>query len=268
MLTPIVPMRNLRHLYHVLSLQSNLGDTVIMENAALRILSIDEKRITTDLDKAGYRKIGAQMIHATTFSEARKKLESFDISVIVINYDFKDVDAVSVCEHFKRTMPEKPVVLTSVQNVPKKILKSDLGPDLFIEQPIPRQYFIEKLRNLLEEKIRDTDRVTHGGAVEFDYQGQTNHCNIQDISKSGVLLETDLNIAPSTTLYLSFFIPGYKKAIRVEGDVVRRINADPNKNTGFGLGVRFKSFQGDSQKRLEKYILKSQSDDPKLVYYL
>ncbi len=240
-----------------------------MGNTTLKILSIDEKRITSDLDKAGYRKIGAQMFQATTFSEAQEKLSKLvDISVIVINYDFKQVDAMTICEHFKRTMPDKPVVLTSVQNVPKKILKNDFGPDLFIEQPIPRQYFIEKIRNLLEEKIRDTDRVSHVGAVEFEYEGKVIECNIQDISKSGVLLETNINIQPSTLLCLSFSIPGYKKPIRVEGEVVRRIDADGHRNTLPGLGVRFKEFQGDSQKRLEKYILKSQNDDPKLVYYL
>ena len=67
---------------------------------------------------------------------------------------------------------------------------------------------------------------------------------------------------------MSFSIPGYKKPIRVEGEVVRKIEADPNRERAAGLGVRFKEFKGDSQKRLEKYILKSQNDDPKLVYYL
>ena len=174
--------------------EAERGDVATMANTTLKILSIDEKRITTDLDKAGYRKIGAQMFQATSFSEAQNTIIANDISAIVINYDFKEVDAVAVCEHFKRTMPEKPVVLTSVQSVPKRILKNELGPDLFIEQPIPRQYFIEKIRDLLEEKIRDTDRVDHGGIVEFQFDGKRMECPIQDISKSGILLETDLDI--------------------------------------------------------------------------
>jgi hypothetical protein len=63
-------------------------------------------------------------------------------------------------------------------------------------------------------------------------------------------------------------LPGYKKPIKVEGEVVRRIDADSRKSTPAGLGIRFEDFNGDSQKRLEKYIAKSQHDDPKLVYYL
>lgn len=238
-----------------------------MTLSTLKILSIDEKRITSDLDKAGYKKIGAQIFNVSSYGDALKALSDHDINILVINYDFKDVDSVGTCEHIKRNH-DIPVVFTSVQNVPKKVLKREFGPDLFIEQPIPRQYFIEKLRNLLDEKTRDTDRVDHGGVVNFTFDGSNHECPIDDISKSGILLATDHDIPSGTNLSLSFSIPGYKKPIKVEGDVVRKINSDAMKNRNAGLGVRFREFHGDSQKRLEKYILKSQVDDPKLVYYL
>ena len=239
-----------------------------MNKPQLKILFIDEKRITTDLDKAGYRKVGAQIFQATTFQEAKAVLEGQDISVIVVNYDFKEVDPVTICSHFKQTYADKPVVLTSVQSVPKKILKDQMGPDLFIEQPIPRQYFIEKVRNLLEEKIRDTDRVSHGGSVSFIFAGKKHDCAIQDISKSGLLIATEMEIPDSTRIDLSFQIPGYKKPIRVVSSVVRKIAANEQRQIVSGLGIRFEEFSGDSQKRLDKYILKSQNDDPHMVYYL
>ena len=241
-----------------------------MTVGTLKILSIDEKRITTDLDKAGYRKFGAQIIQAMAFKQADELLRNQDIDIVVINYDYKEVDAEGICEHLKRqaSTQDKPVVFTSVQSLPKRLLNKEFGPDLFIEQPIPRQYFIEKLRNLLEQKIRDTDRVDHGGVVSFSYNNEEFQCPIQDISKSGILMATELNLEPGTLLELSFEIPGYKKPIRVDGEVVRIIKARKNSEDLPGIGVRFEDFKGDSQKRLDKYILKSQNDDPKLVYYL
>lgn len=241
-----------------------------MTVTTLKILFIDEKRITTDLDKAGYRKVGAQLFQATSYRQAEEILQSNHIDVIVINFDYKEVDAEAICEHLKRTgeHSDKPVIFTSVQSLPKKLLSKQFGPDLFIEQPIPRQYFIEKIRNVLEQKIRDTERVNHVGTVSFDYEGKKYECVIQDISKSGILLATELDIKPGYRLDLSFEIPGYKKPIRVDGEVVRRIDDRRNPDNPTGLGVRFDDFKGDSQKRLEKYILKSQHDDPKMVYYL
>lgn len=241
-----------------------------MSNGTLKILFVDEKRITSDLEKAGYRKIGAHISQATNFSQAKDMLQKETVDVIVINFDYSEIDAPSMCEHFKKqsSTAEIPIVFTSVQPLPKRVTAREHGPDLFIETPVPREFFIEQVRNLLEEKTRGTERVVHEGHVSFDFQGKTFECSIQDVSKSGILLTTDMTIEAGTKLSLSFSLPGYKKPIKVEGEVVRRINADTRKNTPAGLGIRFEDFNGDSQKRLEKYIAKSQHDDPKLVYYL
>ena len=176
----------------------------------------------------------------------------------------------NVCEHFKKDKATAhiPVIFTSVQSLPRKVSARELGPDLFVETPVPREYFIEQIRNLLEEKTRETARVTHPGVATFEYKGKTIECPIHDISRSGILLSTDLNIEPGTKLNLAFELPGYLKAIKVEGEVIRRIAGDSRRDIPAGLGIRFDQFSGDSQKRLEKYVAKTQVDDPKLVYYL
>ncbi|MCX6128723.1 MAG: PilZ domain-containing protein [Proteobacteria bacterium] len=241
-----------------------------MTSSTLKILFVDEKRMTSDLEKAGYRKIGAHIIQATNFAQAQDILNRDKIDVIVINFDFAGIDASSMCEHFKKqaSTQEVPVIFTSVQPLPKRVTSRELGPDLFVETPVPREFFIEQIRNLLEEKTRGTERVVHEGSVSFDYRGKNFQCSIQDVSKSGIFLTTEIDIEEGTKLSLSFCLPGYKKPIKVEGEVVRHIAADPRKSTPAGIGIRFDDFNGDSQKRLDKYIAKTQHDDPKLVYYL
>ena len=241
-----------------------------MGQSTLKILFIDEKRMTSELEKAGYRKIGAQIIQATNFTQAKDNLKRGNIDVIVINYDYKEIDAVSLCDHFKThsATSEIPVIFTSVQSLPKKVAQRESGPDLFVETPVPREYFIEQIRTLLEEKTRETSRVTHPGFATFEWKGKTVECPIQDISRSGILLETDLPLDPGMSITINFEIPGYRKPIRVDGEVVRRIAGDSRRDVAAGIGIRFDEFSGDSQKRLEKYIAKTQIDDPKMVYYL
>jgi CheY-like chemotaxis protein len=241
-----------------------------MGQTTLKILFIDEKRITSELEKAGYRKIGAHINQATNFNQAKDTLKSGHIDVIVINYDYAVIDACSICEHFKKDKATSatPVIFTSVQALPRKVANRAFGPDLFIETPVPREYFIEQIRSLLEEKTRETARVTHPGIATFDFNGQAIECPIQDISRSGILLATELEIDPGTKLNLTFELPGYLKAIKVECEVIRRIAGDSRRDVSAGLGIRFGEFSGDSQKRLEKYIAKTQVDDPVLAYYL
>ena len=164
-------------------------------------------------------------------------------------------------------MPEKPVVLTKAFKVyPREFLRMSLDLIFSLSNRSQDSILIEKMRSI-EEKIAIQIESIMVVLSSFNWW-KADGSPIQDISKSGIYTETDLDITPGTKVDLAFSIPGYKKPIRVEGEVVRKIEVDGKRHMTPGLGVRFKGFQGDSQKRLDKYILKSQSDDPKLVYYL
>lgn len=241
-----------------------------MNGQHIRMLSIDDKTLTTDLDRAGYRKMGVLVKAAATYDEAMSYLQPGSIDLIVINMDYNGIDALTVTKHLKtqRSFDEIPVVMTSVQTS-ARVRKSALeaGADMFVEQPLPRQYFIEKLKKLLEQKTRTDERVNFGGVVEFEIDGEKDSCEIGDLSSSGILLSSDRSIPDGTLVQVSFEIPGYKKPIQVNGEVVRTIRSkDPERKSG--IGVRFTSFQGDSEKRLEKHIAKFSDRHNEMLYYL
>jgi CheY-like chemotaxis protein/Tfp pilus assembly protein PilZ len=236
----------------------------------IRMLSIDDKTLTTDLDRAGYRKMGVLVKAAANFEEAVGYLEAGNIDLIVINMDYARIDAPTITKHFKSHAEynEIPVVVTSVQTA-ARVRKAALeaGADLFVEQPLPRQYFIEKLKKLLEQSTRTDERVDFGGNVEFSFANTSDKCPIGDLSSSGILLSTTSEIPDGTEVEVSFDIPGYKKPIQATGVVVRTIRSkDPSRKSG--VGVRFQQFQGDSEKRLEKYIARSSDKENKMIYYL
>ena len=58
----------------VLLLEPCREDRCIMSKGTLKILFVDEKRITSDLEKAGYRKIGAHISQAPNFGQAKDML--------------------------------------------------------------------------------------------------------------------------------------------------------------------------------------------------
>lgn len=243
-----------------------------MAGQSIKMLSIDDKTLTTDLDRAGYRKMGVFVRPAANYDEARKLLAADKIDLIVINMDYTPVDGVQITKHLKSQAEYKdiPIVLTSVQTA-ARVRNSALeaGADLFVEQPLPRQYFIEKLKQLLEHKTRTTERVAIHGDVRFTIDGKTESCPIGDLSISGILLSTDMNFDGGTKITVEFDLPAYKKPIVVEGEVVRTIkysSKHPDRQTG--VGVRFDNFHGDSQKRLEKYIEKFAHADERMQYYL
>jgi DNA-binding response OmpR family regulator len=247
----------------------NEGD--MSGQTTIKMLSIDNKTLTTDLDRAGYRKMGVLVRAAASFDEAEKLLKADKIDLVVINMDFKSINAVQICKHLKSSAAyaTMPVVLTSVQTA-AKVRNSALGAgaDLFVEQPLPRQYFIEKLKQLLEHSTRTTHRVAVESQVTFTIAGKTASCKVGDLSVSGILLATELELDSGVAVQLEFELPAIKKAIRVDGEVVRTIKQSqkhPDRPTG--IGIRFTTFHDESQKRLEQYLEKSADQDDRMLYY-
>ena len=237
---------------------------------SLTILYIDDNTVTNDLDRAGYRKAGVFLKPVNSFQKAADALNVGGIDIILINKDYSGIDALALVTHFKADHSTKhiPVVVTSVQDKPKDVGQLiEKGLDLFVEQPMPRQYFIEKLRHLLDQQIREESRVPLETRVEFRLGGQDGSCHIGDISVSGLLLLYTSDMALESPIELSFQLPGEKKPILVHGTVVREI-IKPAGGVRVGFGVRFGEFSGDSKKRLDLYLASASGEDPELAYYL
>ena len=240
----------------------------------IRMLLIDQNGIITALDRNGYKKMGVSIKSATNYTGMQKILETEQIDVIVINYDYAAFDAAAACNHLKNSPATKdtPIVITSVQSIGRNLKKMIKGGfDLFVEQPIPRQYLIEKVRALLDQKTRKTNRVVLKDIpVALLLPGnKTVNCAIEDISQTGLLVNTEENMELEVEIDLVFSLPGYKRPFKTRGKIVRRIARKSHEGEDqLGYGILFLGFEGDTQERLERYIEKSHSDDPKLVYYL
>lgn len=241
-------------------------------NSHIRMLSIDDKTLTTDLDRAGYRKMGVLVKPAATYDEAESFLSTGKIDIIVINLDFNRVNGVETVRHIKKQeqYSQIPLVTTSVRTSARvRNSALDAGADLFIEQPLPRQFFIEKLKGLLDQQTRTNQRLDVAGSASFSWQGNESECYIGDVSSTGLLLATETKIDDGTSLEIKLTLPGLNKPISVVGEVVRTIKKDENyPDRVAGIGVKFLKFSGDSEKRLEKYIIKTDDQENKMVYYL
>jgi len=236
------------------------------------MLSFDDKTLTTDLDRAGYRKMGVSVKVVQSFDEGARSLRTEETDVVVVNMDFSRIDALQVIKAIKSNNEwnEIPVVAASVRsNVRLQKAALDAGADLYVEQPLPRQYFIEKVKGLLDQKVRTNKRIELESKASVTIGSKSQKWGVADLSATGVLLATDQEIEPGTKINVSFAIPGGKSAIEADGEVVRFVK--PNKQhpeRASGLGIRFIKFKGDSKSRLERFVAKTADEDQGLLYYL
>ena len=73
----------------------------------------------------------------------------------------------------------------------------------------------------------------------------------ENISLGGLFLASDVPLRLGKMLFLSFHLPGYKRPIRVTGEVVRvqRPGGD-----GEGIGIRFVGLPQNILKKLEAFL--------------
>lgn len=235
----------------------------------ITMLSIDDKALTSDLDRAGYRKMGVIVKVAANFAEAQKILAAAEIAVIVINLDYGKIDGLGLVKHLSGSC-HVPIITTSVQSSAALGRKAiEAGSTLFIEQPIPRQHFIEKIKQALNQAVRDSDRITIHGTAEFEWKQRSFECEIGDLSTTGILIYTDLKIDPDSVMSIRLNLPEMGPPVEVSGVMVRALEANPARDIQkAGIGIRFNKFSSDGKKRLGEFLRKTSRTDSQMSYYL
>lgn len=241
----------------------------------IKMLLVDDKSLTTSLDRAGYREMGVQVLSASDQQEAFNALENKAVEIVVINLDFLGSGARMICHTLRNReeWKEMPIVVTSVQaSSVHKSSAIDAGANLFVEQPIPRSYFIQKIKELLTKATRGNDRIRSAdlGPVKLICSDQEYSFPIGDISSSGMLVSTEKELDQGVVCSMEIRLPNSKKPIKIDGEVVRVLKEDKNNpDRKAGLGIRFSKFKGDAQKKLTQFLDKHSSlGDEQMQYYL
>lgn len=71
----------------------------------------------------------------------------------------------------------------------------------------------------------------------------------ENISLGGLFLASSVPLRIGTMLFLSFHVPGYKRPLRVTGEVVR-----VQRPSGDGIGIRFMGVPTNILKKLEGFL--------------
>lgn len=238
---------------------------VIMSH--IRLLLVDEKSFTASLDRAGYREKGVMVFTAHDYQSALKTINSKDIDVVSLNLDFNKQNSIALLKQLKASVSKSgiPFITTSVQTS-AKFRKEALenGADLFVEQPVPRDFFIEKIKSTLDQVVRDNTRISAIGSISVELNEGNLSLDISDLSMTGILVDYNSAVKEGQSLNLTLQLEDLSHKFSLEGSVIRIIN---NKDIK-GIGIKFDNFKGKDKTMLQKYIDKHQIESSELKYYM
>lgn len=121
-----------------------------------------------------------------------------------------------------------------------------------VTKPISEESLLEKARQLLDVSVRASYRVLLNVAVEGSVHDTAFFCRSEDISATGMLIETDQDLKKGNRVLCSFFLTTGPQ-IRVTAEVVRRLEGRRVPGTN-RYGLKFTNLTSAVRRTLKEFI--------------
>lgn len=239
----------------------------------VHLLIYDEKSFTSSLAAEAYK---ANNFICKIVSDYDRFLEAKvtkKYQAIILNFDFLRDKVFQICHEIRETQNDKktPIVVTGITlriELSEKLTTA--GASLLIEQPIPKEYILEKIKSILAIPTRKHKRISADmlGPVNVHQKSYNISAQIENISVSGILIRTKRDLEKKINIELLFHLPDDPIPVCTTAKIVRYIEDKKLKKDDFFLiGLEFENFSKDGKERLSSFIqTQLVQDDPFLLY--
>jgi CheY-like chemotaxis protein len=131
---------------------------------------------------------------------------------------------------------------------------SGCGANAVLKLPIDAAQLVKQARDYLEIAWRESYRVLLRMNVEGNMSDKTFFCSSENISASGMLIETDKVIPSGSRIQCSFFLPDSVQ-IKTTGEVVRVMPKAAGARTA-RYGIKFLQLTSEGRAAIESFVVK------------
>lgn len=221
-----------------------------------KILIVDDLRPVVEKEKNILSRSGFLIFVATSGEEALKIHRAEKVDLIIADLNMPGMGGDELCSIIRSDDSLKNVsVIIVCFNKKSEIEKSEAcGANSFITKPIKPEELFQKVSGFLDVPERKGLRVLVKVTVKGEFKSDFFFSTSQDISTSGILLETDKVLAKGDTITCSFFLDSNQ--ITTDGEVMRVVK---KASDSYNYGVKFIDIAHHSKTNIEEFIRKRQS---------
>jgi len=193
---------------------------------------------------------------AATTDDMLKIHRSEKVSLIISQIDMPGMSAEQLCAQIRNNeaLRQVSLLMISPDTSSDRERASRCKPNAIMTLPINTAQLLEKVQLLLDIPWRGSFRVLLSVAVEGDDKGNAFFCGSENISSSGLLIETDRVISKNDRVTCKFFLSGSEQIV-VRGEVVRIMKRDAGKNVN-QYGIRFLEINQKAQTSIASFVKK------------
>jgi response regulator RpfG family c-di-GMP phosphodiesterase len=242
----------------------------------IKLLLLSEHSLATNLERARLHELGVHVVAETESKAAVTALLRKRADILMINLDYLGLDgSTALCQQLRATeiLSNIPIIVSGAQvahEQQKHLEKS--GANLVIEQPLPRQVLITKIKKLLQQETRSEERIEKFSYLQAALNDgvRTYPLTITNISTSGMLAEIAENLPSGKECHIAITLAKATHPLQIVGKTIRMREhaAATSKNGSFSIGIKFVSFVGDAKKKLQDYLEKVGEEKNNMQFYL
>lgn len=144
------------------------------------------------------------------------------------------------------------LIMLCADNAAERERAERCKPNAVLTLPLDVDLLIEKAQQFLNISGRESYRVLLSVKIDGNNKDRSFFCKSENISATGLLLETDRVLSKGDRVLCSFFLPGSHR-ISLTGEVVR----DMKKASGTAVnryGIRFFKVSADDKAAIEQFV--------------
>ena len=217
-----------------------------------KILLVNASRYFFDEGKSLLDRRDFQVFLAADAMQALQIQRQERVNLIVADFSLSDMTGDILCSRIRSESETKTVssILICPDSPAEIALASSCGANIFLKRPFPAKTLLEHVEKLLAISTRRGYRVLLRARVKGEKDDTHFFCTSQNLSVTGILIESDRNLSVGDQIACSFYLPAAAHIV-AEGEVVRTEKMPDGKNR---CGVRFTLISNEHQNEIEKFI--------------
>lgn len=180
------------------------------------------------------------------------------VNLIVADLEMPEMGGDTLCARIREDNESRAVscILICHDNPAELQRGKSCGANICLKKPFSARTLLEHVEKLLTISVRRGYRVLLRAKVQGAKDDLTFFCTSQNISATGILIETDRPMQAGERLSCSFYLPG-SAHITADGEVARAETMPDGKHQ---YGIRFTEISSEYKNEIEKFIAESQKN--------
>lgn len=217
-----------------------------------KFLLVSESKTFLKRNTALLQRRGIQLFTTTSGEEALKLHDDYQFDMILADLELEDMDGFTLCSQVRKkdTLNKVPVIITGHKTKANLERVEQSGVSAMLVKPIDPFELVDTIG-----KVTNLQMVRHK-RVELDVKVLINAgdaemiCESYDISSTGILLMTGMELVLGWRVICRFTLPGSIN-IEVDGEIIRSMSTLKRKSL---YGIKFINVLPSNRIAIDEYV--------------